>query len=197
MKLHLHPELQEKIGKLLKVEEGNSYSFLGYNLNLQTNEIHDFLSANGACPTHDAQLLNIILSHYASANPIPKTGNLVKFKDLPGGYAYEMAFIRRAIQPVARIFGDKPSDLIETAKLLGGVRLEHGDASVEISALEGIPISYIIWGAGEFSATATILFDASANRFLPTEDLAVLAEFTTSRLEKAYLFSKKHKPSTN
>jgi hypothetical protein len=56
---------------------------------------------------------------------------------------------------------------------------------VEIPVLE-IPIVYILWRTSEFPASATTLFDASASHYLPTEDLAVLAELTTIRLEQSW-----------
>ena len=76
-------------------------------------------------------------------------------------------------EPVAKIFGDKPETLVEAAKLLNGVALTYGDSSVEIPVLKGISIVYILWKAGEFPASANVLFDESASRYLPTEDIAV------------------------
>ena len=66
--------------------------------------------------------------------------------------------------------------------MLGGKALSFGDSSVEIPTLTGIPIIFIVWAEGEFPASATVLFDESASRYFPTEDLAVLAELTASRL---------------
>jgi hypothetical protein len=86
---------------------------------------------------------------------------------------------------VAEGFGENPQELIKTTKLLDGIQLNHGDASVEIAALRGIPLTYILWGAGEFPASSNILYDESASKYLPTEDLAVLGELTTSRLKEA------------
>jgi hypothetical protein len=105
---------------------------------------------------------------------------------LPGGNAYEKTFNERAIEPVAKIFGDKPEALVEAAKLLNGVALTYGDSSVEIPFLKGLIIMFIVWKSGEFPASATVLFDESASHYLPTEDLAVLAELTTIRLEQSY-----------
>ncbi len=130
-------------------------------------------------------MLSVLLLHYSQATQTPLTGNLVKFHDLPGGYAYERAFKQRAIQPVAEAFGASPLDLVAAASVFGGKQLAFGDASSEIPALEGIPITYVVWGEHEFPASANILYDSSACRYLPTEDLAVLGEFTTQRLIEA------------
>jgi hypothetical protein len=65
--------------------------------------------------------------------------------------------------------------------------MSFGDVSVQIFALKGIPLTYILWKTDEFPATANILYDESANSYLPTEDLAVLGEITTSRLIEAKL----------
>jgi len=112
-------------------------------------------------------------------------GKLVKFKDLPGGYAYEGAFIKRAIQPVEYVFGESIESLVKAAELLGGFKLEFGDTSVQITTLKNIPLTYILYGTGEFPASSNILYDESASYYLPTEDLAVLGEITTMRLIEA------------
>ena len=184
-KLNLQAEQLEKIKYLAKIERNQSYQFLGYSLNLETSEICDLLEKNLAPCGWDVQILTVLLVHYSSANKAPKRGKLVKFKDLPGGSAYERAFIQRAANPIVQVFGDKPAELAETARLFNGTSLDYGQISVEIPALEGIPIVYILWTAEEFSASANILFDESASCFLPTEDLAVLGELTTHRLLKA------------
>ena len=83
---------------------------------------------------------------------------------------------------MAKAFGKKPTDLLEAGKALGGVPLKYGDCSIQIPAIEGITIVYILWAENEFPASTTVLFDQSANSYLPTEDLAVLTELTSSRL---------------
>jgi len=133
----------------------------------------------------DAQVLTVLFSHYLQCKPSPITSILIKFTKLPGGYAYEKAFLLRATQPIAQTFGPKPSDLLEAGKLLGGTALTFGDSSIQIPTLEGIPVVYIVWTGNEFPASATVLFDQSASNYLPTEDLAVLAELTSSRLIRA------------
>lgn len=162
----------------------NSIGLLGFSVDLDSGEVHDQLKEDKLCSEKEAEVLCVLLAHYAEAEIAEITGKLVKFRDLPGGYAYEKAFVERAVQPVAAVFGEKPESLVEAAKLLNGVALTYGDESVEIPALD-IRMVYILWKKDEFPASATVLFDESASLYLPTEDLAVLAELTTVRLEQS------------
>jgi hypothetical protein len=180
-KLNLEKQTKEK---LLAMIGCVSYDFLGFTLDLKKGTITDKLGSTNFSERH-IQILAILLSHYAQANPKQPEGKLVKFKDLPGGYSYEQAFIQRAIQPIADYFGKNPKKLIQAAKKLGGKDLDFADASFEICALKGIPLRYILWGTEEFEASANILYDQSASNYLPTEDLAVLGELTTGRLIQA------------
>jgi len=192
-KLNLQAEHRDKIRNLVKVRKDNTYQFLGYTLNLETNQFHDLLEKGTVNSDWGTQSMTALLAHYSLAKNTAKTGKLLKFKDLPGGYAYEVAFTRRAVNPIAQAFGNNPLELAEVAELFGGKRLDYGDLSVEIPALEGIPILYILWGAHEFSASANVLFDESASCFLDTEGLAVLGELTAHRLLKAQSILKKKK----
>lgn len=184
-RLKLKPDDLAKFRELAQVCKGDEYVFLGFSLNLKTSGLIDRLYGEIDVNESGAEVLAVLLSHYAQAKPAPRTGRLIKFKDLPGGNAYEGAFVRRAIDPLANAFGDSPETLTEAAKVLGGKQLEFGDAAAEVTALEGLPIIYIIWSADEFPASATVLFDESASSYLPTEDLAVLGEITTFRLRQA------------
>ena len=183
--LNLKAEQRERIRHLSKVGKDHPYQFLGYTLNLETGEFHDLLEKGIVHNEWDFQSITALLAHYSLANEVPKRGKLVKFKDLPGGYAYEQAFIQRAVNPIAQVFGDNPTQLAEAAKLLRGKLVNYGDLSVEIPALEGIPIVYILWLGHEFSASANVLFDESASCLLDTESLACLGELTTERLLRA------------
>jgi hypothetical protein len=159
--------------------QGSHLEFLGYVTELESGKVYDKIK--NSC-VKNPETLFVLLAHYSHAKPTDIVGRLIKFHDLPGGYAYEGAFTRRAVSPIAEIFGDKPEMLIEGAKLMNGTKREYGDSSVGIRALPRIPLLYILWKNDEFPASATTLFDASASCYLPTEDLAVLAELTTTRL---------------
>ena len=164
------------------MKEGNKYYFLGYALDFEKGVIQDQIINNSRQTEFDVQIISVLLSHYLSGKVSPITSILIKFNKLQGGYAYEKAFNIRATQPVAKAFGKKPADLLEAGKALGGTPLKYGDCSIQIQAIEGIPIVYILWAENEFPASTTVLFDQSANSYLPTEDLAVLTELTSSRL---------------
>lgn len=180
VKLNLESQAQQKLRQLLGVQ----YDFLGFTINLETDTLTDNICSN-SWRDLAVKLIAPMLSHYAVGTQAPRTGKLVKFRDIPGGYAYEGAFINRAIKPIEQAFGDTPRKLPQAAKLLGGKQLGLGDASTEIPALKGIPLTYIVNAAEEYPASANILYDESASRFLPTEDLAVLGELATMRLIEA------------
>lgn len=142
----------DELAKLERLSCSNKrrLEFLGYAVDLETGKAHDHLREAAICSEGTFQLLTILLRHYSDANPVGRIGKLVKFRDLPGGHAYEATFVQRAIKPIERTFGDKTATLVEAAKPLGGTELRYGEASVEIPALKGIPIVYILWGRTSF-----------------------------------------------
>jgi hypothetical protein len=184
-KIKLTNEQLAQLKSRLSLEEDNKYHFLGYALDLQKGIIQDQIFEDSRQTKFDAQILTVLLAHYVSGKPTPTTSILIKFNKLQGGYAYERAFNIRATQPIAKAFGERPFDLVEAGKKLGGLPLNYGHSSIQIPTIEGIPIVYILWAESEFPASTTVLFDQSANNYLPTEDLAVLTELTSSRLIKA------------
>jgi hypothetical protein len=187
IKLNLQAQTLQRLIQIINPQKGSTYDFLGCTLDLKAGTLTDKLSSGQMENLGEwgIQLFSTLLAHYSLANPTPLSGRLVKFKDVPGGYAYEGAFIKRAIQPIADVFGDNPEELGRVAELLDGKKLKFGDASTEIPALKGIPLTYILWAKGEFPAEATILYDESASNYLPTEDLAGLGEIATIRLIEA------------
>jgi hypothetical protein len=185
-KLNLELSVLEKLRRLTCTQKGSAYHFLGYSLDLDTGDFRDLLTEDFQPTEWQIQILSALMLHYSLASQMSIRGKLVKYKDLPGGYAYEKAFVQRAVQPIAQVFGDKPEEIVEAAKRLGGKRVNFGDVAVEVPALEGVPLVYILWAAGEFPASASVLFDESASRFLDTEALAGLGEITTSRLIQAH-----------
>jgi hypothetical protein len=166
------------------VGSGSRLEFLGYVVDLESEEFYDPLRKTNKFSKTEFEGLQVLLAHYSKAEPGSRAGKLVKFADLPGGQAYERAFLKRAVQPIAEAFGEEPEMLVECAEQFGGFALSFGDFSVEVPALPHLPLTIILWRKSEFPATATILYDQKASDYLPTEDLAVLGELTTARLQQ-------------
>ncbi len=157
-----------------------------YESNLQTGEFIDELQKGAADPevsnpTMHHQITELLLEYSSAAKKI-LSRKQVKFRMFPGGIAYENAFLRKAVDPIAKIFAAQPELLVEAGILLGGRKLELGQASVEISAFNLVPITYILWVDEELPPTANVLYDESANNYLNAEGLANLAELATWRL---------------
>jgi hypothetical protein len=193
LRVSLREREMERLKRLTN-STGECVEFLAYAVNLHSGEVYDRLEEVAVRYERVIGVLHSLLAHYSKAEPLARTGRLVKFRGLPDGYAYEKAFQQRAVQPIAETFGDEPEALVEAAKRLNGVALVFGDVSVEIPALPSVPVVYVLWKTGEFPASATTLFDESASHHLPTEDLAVLAELTTSRLLQVQSILRTKKP---
>jgi hypothetical protein len=126
--------------------------------------------------------INELLIEYSGASKKPLSSKQVKFRGFPGGVAYENAFMRKAVDPVAKAFAACPDLLVEAGVMLGGRKLELGQSSVEVPAFNLVPITYILWVDEELPPNANVLYDESANNYLNAEGLANLAELTTWRL---------------
>jgi hypothetical protein len=184
--LSVSVEQRLRIKALAQVGDEGILRFLGFSLNLNTSDFTDDLQQGVSEP----ELLNPTMHHqiaellieYSNAQKMPLAGKPTNFRDFPGGIAYENAFVRKAIDPVARGFSDCPERFVEAALMLGGRRLELGQASVEISALNGVPLTYILWVDEDLPPSVNLLFDQSACCYLNAEGLANLAELTTWRL---------------
>ena len=174
----------KKLVQMLDTREGGNYDFLGFTFDLQEGTIADKL-CESTWTEQVEKLIPAILLHYSQGKRTNLAHKFVKFRGLPGGSAYEGAFIERAVKPVARAFAQRPGDLPRAAELIGGKTLTLGDYSAEITPLKEVPLTYILWASEEFPAAVSLIYDQSASRYLPTEDLAVLGELTTNRLLKA------------
>jgi hypothetical protein len=128
--------------------------------------------------------IKILLLHYLTGcRDILLSGDLISFKGLPSSVAYHEAFLKRAINPVSKVFSTNPDGIKKAIESLGGREIGYGDISFSIPVLPKIPLTYVLWLSDEeLPGSANILFDSSASSHLPTEDLAVLGEITTSRL---------------
>jgi hypothetical protein len=158
--------------------------FLKISLSLDIGEILDEIENK---PYPEAKpFVYCILSGYAEAKPTTETQKLISFSQLPGGTAYNTAFIRRAVQPIEHTFGKNAQRLWTAAKIFDAERLSHSDCSVKIRALPLVPIIVILHeSTSEFAASANMLFDSTISNYLTTEQIAMLSQLTSVRLAHA------------
>lgn len=130
--------------------------------------------------------LQILILHYLlGLSAAPLTDRFVSFRELDGGALYYPAFKTRAIDPLLRTFSNEPELLRTVADSLGAEPLSIGQVSFKLDFFEKVPVAVVLWlGDAEVSPSASILFDASANRMLPTEDLTVIGGVTSRTLVK-------------
>ena len=143
--------------------------------------VYEVPGGNEAPPHLQILVLHYLLGMTAS----PLRNRLVSFKELDGGALYYPAFKARAIVPLVKTFGRLPELLRSVADSLGAEPLNLGHVSFKLDFFEKVPVAVVLWlGDIEVSASASILFDASANSILPTEDLTVIGGVTSRTLIK-------------
>jgi len=178
---------RDKINSLkgrLGFADSPNLKFLKLSLSLETGRIHDEIR-NKQYPEVEPGVY-CTLSGYAESKPVPETHKLISFSQLPGGQAYNNAFIHRAVKPIEKTFESDTPRFWEAAQLLDSEKPDFGDCSVKIRALPLVPIVIILYGATpEFPASVNMLFDSSASNYLSTEQLAMLGELTSARLRHA------------
>ena len=118
----------------------------------------------------------IMVNHLVRADGTPLSYGYISYRELDGGNVYYDAFHKTAVQPLKTAFGSNPERLLLAAGLLGGLTYNQGSGiSVLLYFLPRLPVIIRIWpGDEEFPPGATILFDATANHYLHTEDLAAM-----------------------
>jgi hypothetical protein len=125
----------------------------------------------------------LLLYYFCCADESPITGNWISFSELPNGKFYTKAFQSYTGKELTRVFQDNLNLLIEAAASLGGAPGQMGDASFQIQALPKVPLLVVYWlGDEDFPSSSQILFDANANRFLPTDAYAILGSMITRKL---------------
>jgi len=125
----------------------------------------------------------LILHYLLNASGEPLTGRAIDFRQVPEGGFYWSAFVSRAQKPLLSTFGQDLPLYVKVAATLGGEPLDLGDAAARFMALPRVPVTHVLWGGDEeFTPEATILFDETIPRYLPTEDIAALAGASVYRL---------------
>jgi len=126
----------------------------------------------------------ILILHYMLAPAPPVlTGKWVSYREIPGASFYYSAFVRRAIDPLKTVFGNHAERFLAIAEILGGRKIDSGDAGCEFRPLPRVPLRLILWAADEeFPPEANMVFDENIKEILSAEDIAWLAGMLVYRL---------------
>jgi hypothetical protein len=126
----------------------------------------------------------VLILHYMMAPSAPPlTGQWIAYREIPGAGFYFGAFVKRAVEPLKKVFGANLVGFARAAKKLQPKEIENGDAGFEFRVLPAVPLQLILWAADdEFPAEANILFDQNIGRILGPEDAAWLASLLVYRL---------------
>lgn len=129
-------------------------------------------------------LEQVLILHYMNAmEKRPVSGKWIAYREIPGGGFYYSTFVKRAIDPVKKVFGNDPEALSAVSGKVGGRAVESGDVGLEFFVLPKVPLQLILWeGDEEFSPEANILFDETVSRYLSPEDAVWLAGMLVYRL---------------
>ena len=126
----------------------------------------------------------ILILHYLMArSPAAIAGDWVAYREIPGAAFYFGAFVKRAIDPLKKVFGRNVAGLVAAAGRLTGRPVAPGDAGFEFRVFPKVPLRLILYaGDAEFAPEANILFDRSIGGMLSPEDIAWLAGMVVYRL---------------
>ena len=119
----------------------------------------------------------LLVLHYLeqSAPPVP-TGELISFRDFPGGQFYYQPFLSRTAAPLVKRFGGDLAKLRQNLARFDWTPLALGDLGACVHALGALRVAIVYHlGDDEFPPEADILFDACVRRAFKAEDAATLA----------------------
>jgi hypothetical protein len=126
----------------------------------------------------------LVLHYFQGAKNLPITGDLVAYRQIPGGEFYTDAFHRRAEIPLASIFGQKPGLLTKASEALGGIpQTGYGDEAALFRVFPHVDILVMLYLADEeFESRGQVLFDRVIGQYLSNEDISWLGSGLVYRL---------------
>lgn len=137
--------------------------------------------ASGSEVSADRQAMLLMYLNMADGAPI--ANKWLSYRELPGGMFYANAFHGYAEMRLAQTFDGNLEAFREAALKLGGSALAFGHAAFEFRALPRILVAAVYWlGDEDFPPSASILFDAAASHYLPTDAVGALGSQLVNRL---------------
>ena len=143
----------------------------------------EFLDADEPNKEVPIQEQVLILHYLVADSPGKLPPKWIAYREISGAAFYFSAFVKRAIDPLKKVFGQDVSGFKKAAKQLKAMPIETGDAGFELYIFPKVPLQIILWiGDDEFPPEANILFDQTIGELLSPEDVAWLAGMVVYRL---------------
>ncbi|PCN50426.1 hypothetical protein B6U99_04495 [Candidatus Geothermarchaeota archaeon ex4572_27] len=156
--------------------------FLGLRLSLSDGKLYDEVR-EAPYPELEPMVYYVLYEYSMAKEEVPESGQLVSYRQVPGGNYYYGSLKSRVLDPMLEIFGREPEALVRAGLRLGASRADLGDASIKLYALPKIPIYFVVWGGDEeLEASVNLLFDSSVSSYMTAEPLSVLCEVALARL---------------
>jgi len=125
----------------------------------------------------------LILHYMISPTYVGSTGNWISYREIPGASFYFSTFVKRAIDPLKKVFGQDISKLAKPAETIQGQWIDAGDAGYEFQIFPKVAMQLILWeGDDEFPPEANIIFNETIGEMLSPEDVAWMAGMLVYRL---------------
>ncbi len=125
----------------------------------------------------------LILHYMTSPTYAGSTGNWISYREIPGASFYFSTFVKRAIDPLKKVFGQDISKLAKPAETIQGQWIDAGDAGYEFQIFPKVAMQLILWeGDDEFPPEANIIFNDTIGEILSPEDVAWMAGMLVYRL---------------
>ncbi|HPN85416.1 MAG TPA: DUF3786 domain-containing protein [Victivallales bacterium] len=121
--------------------------------------------------------LKIIILHYLLCeNNFSETGQLITFRDLPGGQFYLEPYRSRSVNILSSIIKNDIQRLKKNLDRLEWKETSPGDIGAKIHVIGKINATLVYYvGDEEMPASADILYDSSIKKVFNTEDVTVIA----------------------
>jgi hypothetical protein len=130
---------------------------------------------------------SLILTYLASANGTTASSRWIGFRELPDGMFYAQAFRGyTGIRLVRQLEGGIQA-FRRAAEALDGKPVQQiGDAGYAFTVLPRLHIAVVYWrGDEEFPSQARVLFEDTADSYMPTDGLAILGSHLVGYILKA------------
>jgi hypothetical protein len=144
----------------------------------------DFEFRDEAAPAEEVPIQEqVLILHYLSGGSERFTDEVIAYREIEGAAFYFSSFVKRAIDPLKKVFGRNADSMAGPAAALGGTPIQAGDAGYDFQVLPRAPIQLILWeGDEEFEPEANILFRENIADFFSPEDVAWYAGMLVYRL---------------